>query len=333
MSLSRTTKQLWFLLLLIIASEFIRQKALSATHEKAREAPYAESVHSLKNSGSKGLNREIQSDELNGRLSLFHICRCRSQNTMATYASIRERVNALRGTITTIDVPNSSSVDFFDPPLPIVGTDDANKRNIYAADVVEFAAHVGIWRQVFHGKHGCAIVFSCEVNNMGEVLNALLEENVCENLKLDRGIEREPKPKTWDMLVFGTEREHQRQEYAELSNMREFDRWLSGDMFAYVLNENGANLLLSYTKAYTVPLEVFVGAVITTKKFRVGRSNAARATLSHQCSKQGHAMQSNLLPFYPPLHWTYRASNQISQRKHTTRHLAPPHDASTFKSS
>ncbi|PXF49851.1 hypothetical protein BWQ96_00011 [Gracilariopsis chorda] len=326
MTFSRTSKQLWFVLLVIIISECIRKKSLSAIRDQSKRASYKESIHSFNKFAAEGHNRETRGSELNGSLSIFQVCLCRSQNNLSTNASIHTIVNAKGGTITRIDVQNSSSVDFFDPPIPIIGTDDANTRDIYASDVAEFATHVKIWREVFHMKHSCALVISCEVNNVDEVLNRLLGEKLCDIMQRDNGIER--KPKAWEMLVFGAKRVHRHQDYEALGSTKEIDQVLSGDMLVYALNKRGADLLLSYTKAYTVPLEAFLHAVITRKKqFRVGRLNAARAMLGHECTRSGHAMKSNLLPFYPPLYWTYLASKQESLKRSASKPLAVTHSA------
>ncbi|CAN8062467.1 unnamed protein product [Agarophyton chilense] len=245
--------------------------------------------------------------------SVYRVCpqSCAATKSTPLHVSKSTRELANIDKVLDADVLDDSSLDLFDPPIPIIGTDKEHARNIYASDVAIFQAHVNIWRDLFHGNSNWTFVVNCRVTSVEQILRQLLENKLWDQMTSAPNSDGF----AWEMLAFAVAQPQEAGSNVQLETVHIAQQIHIDDIHAYALSKRGSEILLSHTRAFTLPLHEFLSAVLAQVTApRVGRTHTTSITLSKQCEKRTRFVASDLLPFYPPLHWTYTMSSFASPR-------------------
>ncbi|KAI0560979.1 hypothetical protein FGB62_95g042 [Gracilaria domingensis] len=303
---SKTSRLLWLLLVVIVIGEQLRKKPLVPKQQKHQS--FEQSVHELEARLNGGRNRGIP-----GGASVYRVCtqRCDTQQTSPPNVSAHiKQVPKIHGVFET-QVADESSLDLYDPPIPIIGTDHNNARKIYASDVAMFQAHINIWRDLFHGDSSWTLVFNCRVTNIERMIMQLAGTKIWDKMTSEFG----GHDFKWDMLMLTSAQSSESASNAPEDMVQNAAQIQPHDIHAYALGKRGSEILLSHTRAFTLPLHEFLDILLErARELRVGRMATTSVYLSQTCEKRTRFVASSSLPFYPPLHWTYTTQSRMSRQ-------------------
>lgn len=192
-----------------------------------------------------------------------------------------------------------------DPPIPIIGTDVRHRRLVRARQVDEFVTHVNMWRKVFHSGGGAGVFIDCQMKNAAEVVRLMRSDTWFRNVSEGGTMGRD----TWDMLIIGGDVGDKLS--TPISRYSTLSERLGDDILAYAVSKRGADRLLAYARAYTVPTVEFL-RIVGKRDISIYRWSGWKQTKSCECEKQdGEVKESTALPFYPPVHWLHAASQEV----------------------